>query len=90
MTTNTFDLLKQILVERFAINPANVQPETDLQKDLNLDSMDAIDLLLAINETFVIRIPEKMLENIHTIADLVAVIDKHRPKKRPVIINTDH
>lgn len=80
MTVNTFDQLKKILVERFAIDPASVQPETDLQKELNLDSMDAIDLLLAINETFVIRVPEQMLENIHTISELVVVIDKYKTR----------
>ena len=80
MTPNTFDDLKQILVERFAINPAHVQPAADLQKELKLDSMDALDLLLAINETFDIRVPEQMLENIHTVAELVVVVDKYRPK----------
>lgn len=80
MILNTFDKVKKILVERFAINPANVQPETNLQTELNLDSMDAIDLLLAINETFAIRVPEQMLENIHTINELVTVIDKHKTR----------
>lgn len=81
MDNTTFNQLKQILTERFAINPANVQLETDLQKDLKLDSMDAIDLLLAINETFNTRVPETMLENIHTISELVNVIDQYQPKK---------
>lgn len=80
MTTNTFDDLKQILVDRFAINPAHVQPTADLQKELKLDSMDALDLLLAINETFEIRVPEQMLENIHTVAELVETVEKYRPK----------
>lgn len=81
MPTTSFDQLKQILIERFAVNPALVQPETNLQKELNLDSMDAIDLLLAINETFEIRIPEQTLENVHTVSELVAVIEKYKPKK---------
>jgi acyl carrier protein len=82
MTTKTFEQLKHILVERFGIDPAAVQPITDLQKDLNLDSMDSIDLLLAINEVFDIRVPEQMLEDVHTISDLVAVVEKHCGKKR--------
>lgn len=63
--------LKKILVERFAIDPTKIQPNTDLQKDLNLDSMDALDLLLAVNETFGIQLPEQSLEKIHTVSDLV-------------------
>lgn len=80
MTTRTFEQLKHILVERFAIDSAKIQLTTDLQKELNLDSMDAIDLLLAINETFSIRIPEQTLENVHTIAQLIDVVEKYKPK----------
>lgn len=74
----TFDAVKKILVERFAINASLIHASADLQKELNLDSMDAIDLLLAVNETFSIRVPEQLLENIHTVSELVAVIEKHQ------------
>ena len=76
MTATTFETIKNILVERFAINPSIVQPKTDLQNELNLDSMDAIDLLLAINETFNIRIPEQSLENIHTLDELIVCVER--------------
>lgn len=72
---NTFDQIKHILIERFAIEPSSIQPETDLQKELNLDSIDALSLLFAVNETFSIRLPEKVLDNVHTIAELVEVVD---------------
>lgn len=81
MQSATIDLVKKILVERFAINPSLITPEVDLQKELNLDSMDALDLLLAVNETFNTRIPEESLEKIHTVAQLVQMIDQRRPKK---------
>lgn len=80
MNPKTFDTLKKILVERFAINPAHVQPSAAFQKELNMDSMDAVDLLLAINETFDIRIPEKTLEEVHTVEEMVVCIQKHKPK----------
>ena len=76
MTTQIFKQVQQILVERFAIDAANVRLETDLEKELKLDSMDAMDLLLAVNETFKIRIPEETLEKVHTIGELVGVIEK--------------
>lgn len=80
-STTTFDQLKKILVERFAIQPAHITPHTDLQKELNLDSLDAVDLLFAVNEIFHTRIPDQALDNVHTISQLVSLIDKHRPKK---------
>lgn len=73
-----FEQVKKILVERFAINPVHVQLSADMQKDLNMDSMDALDLLLAVNEAFGIRIAETTLEKVHTIADLVQHIEKNK------------
>lgn len=73
-----FEQVKKILVDRFAIHPTHVQMSADMQKDLNMDSMDALDLLLAVNEAFSIRIAETALEKIHTIADLVDCIEKNK------------
>lgn len=70
--------VRKILVARFAVDPAKIQLNTDLQKDLNLDSMDAIDLLLAVNETFGIQLPEQSLEKIHTVGDLITCINTQR------------
>lgn len=77
---DTFSQLKTILVERFGVNADRVQPETDLQNQLNLDSMDALDLLLAVNNTFDVHISEKALEKINTVGQLVACIEKYKPK----------
>ena len=81
--TTTFETIKKILVERFAIAPADVQPAADFQKELDLDSMDALDLLLAVNEHFKLRLPEETLASIHTVSELVDVVDQHLPKKAP-------
>ncbi|PIZ05112.1 MAG: acyl carrier protein [Gammaproteobacteria bacterium CG_4_10_14_0_8_um_filter_38_16] len=78
MSLVVFEQVKKILVERFAINPTHVQLSADMQKDLNMDSMDALDLLLAVNEAFGIRIVENSLEKIHTIDDLVRCIEKNK------------
>lgn len=80
MNPKTYETLKKILIDRFAINPAYIQPTATFQKELGMDSMDAVDLLLAINETFDIRIPEKTLESVHTVEEMVVCIERHKPK----------
>lgn len=80
MTTKTYEKIKQILVERFAINPSQIQPEADFHADLGFDSMDVIDLLLSVNEVFSMRIPERALEKVHTIAQLVAAVENNKVK----------
>jgi len=74
MDAALFERVKKLLVERFAIDPARIHPETHFQKELNFDSMDALDLLLAVNEVFSIRVPEQALERINTVSDLVEAI----------------
>lgn len=69
-----FNSLKTILIERFAISETQIRMEADLHDALNLDSMDAIDLLMAVNETFRVHVPQQALEKIHTVADLVSAI----------------
>jgi len=83
LNSKTLDQIKKILVERFAIDPAKITPAVDLQKELNLDSLDAVDLLFAINETFRTRIPTKSLDNVYTLAQLVQLVDQQSVKKRP-------
>lgn len=74
-----FAKVKALLIERFVIDEALITPEVNLQNELNMDSMDAMDLLLAVNEAFHIQVPEQALADIHTVGDLVEVIKKHRP-----------
>lgn len=72
----TFDQVKQILVERFAIDPAKIQPETNLQTELKLDSIDGVDLLMIIQEVFGVRISDSVFENVHTVDQLVKAIQR--------------
>ena len=74
--------LKQLLIERFDIEPELIHPEVDLQKECNMDSIDALDLLLAVNELFKIQIPEKSLASIHTVGDLEKMIEKYKLHSR--------
>lgn len=78
MSVGAFDQVKKILVDRFAINQSLIQLSADMQKELKMDSMDALDLLLAVNETFNIRISEQSLEKIRTVGELVAAIEKQK------------
>ena len=78
MKTNTFEQIKQILVDRFAIAASQINPASRLQTELGMDSLDAVDLLMAINETYRIRVPDSALENIHTVSELMSVVEKYR------------
>ena len=64
------------MIAHLDVDPQAVQGDTSFAKTLGLDSLDAMDLLIAIDEAFHIRIPPKDMETIDTLDELVAVIQK--------------
>ena len=63
------------MVEMFHLDPKNVTLEARLVEDLDLDSIDAIDMAVKIQEFTGKRLEEEELRRIHTVADVVHVID---------------
>jgi acyl carrier protein len=78
--TDVFTQVSVLLADRFLMTPAEITESTDFEHDLEMDSIDAIDLLIAVNELFKVQIPEDTLPEIHTVGHLVAVIEKHRQR----------
>lgn len=79
MHSDCYGIVKELLVTRFAIPSEKIQPTADLHRDLQLDSVDAMDLLMAVNKRFTIRISETVIEKIHTVSDLAEAIKASKP-----------
>lgn len=72
-----FDELKRVLVETFEINPEDVVPEAKLYDDLDLDSIDAVDLLVKLRPFVGDRnISTNDFKQVRTVGDLVKVLDQ--------------
>ncbi len=67
--------IKAIFADYYRIDEDTLTPETNLQKDLNADSVDVVELLFAIEDEFDIEIPEEEIEKIHTIGDIVNYLE---------------
>ena len=52
-------------------------PEASLLDDLGADSLDVVELVMALEEEFGIEVPDDDVENIRTIGDIVAYLGKH-------------
>ncbi len=59
-----------ILVDELELDAAKLSPETDLRLGLGLDSLDSVDLIVAIEKRFKLRITESEAQSIHTVADI--------------------
>lgn len=62
--------LKQLICENFGVALEDIQLESKLQEDLGLDSLDAVELSMAIEENFKIEIPDEDFANLKTFGDL--------------------
>ncbi len=74
------DILAQvnaILVEGFEIDPGMLRPEAHLANDLGLDSLDGVDLVVAIEKRFGCRIGENEARAVRTVGDIYAMVERH-------------
>lgn len=71
------DKMKDILVEQLECNPEDITMESLLVDDLGADSLDAIDIVMSVEDTFKVEVPDKIIEKIETVGDIVNYIEDH-------------
>ncbi len=64
-----------ILVKTFELDPADIRPESRLYEDLDLDSIDAVDMFVELHVVTGRRIDPKVARNIRTVQDIVALVE---------------
>ena len=74
----TFDTIRDIVVEQLGVDADMVQMDTNLMKDLEADSLDAVEIILGVEEAFGLDIPDEEDEKFETVKDLVEYVDSHK------------
>ena len=72
----TFDKVKNIVVEQLEVDAEQVTPEAKFAEELGADSLDTVELVMALEEAFDIEIPDEAAEKIDTVGKAVEYIDK--------------
>lgn len=70
--------VKEVVVEQLGVELSELKPETSLKDDLNADSLDLFQIIMSLEEEFGIEIPTEDTENINTIGDIEAYLEKRR------------
>ena len=70
-----FDKIKDIIVEQLDVEEDAVTMEASITEDLGADSLDVVDLVMSIEESFDVEIPDDEVENIKTVGDIVKFIE---------------
>lgn len=73
----TFDKVKEIIVETINCNQESVTLTANLKDDLEMDSLDAVELNMALEEAFDLSIPDEDLMSFVTVKDIADYIDGH-------------
>ncbi len=69
-----FDKVREITVEQLGINPEEVTMEASFIEDLGADSLDVVELVMAFEEEFDLKIPDEDAEKIGTVSQAVEYI----------------
>ncbi len=71
-----FEKIVDILAEQLDIeNKNNITMDSELVDDLGADSLDSIDIVMSVEDEFGIEVPDEVIENIKTVADIVDYIE---------------
>ncbi|WP_104695865.1 acyl carrier protein [Helicobacter salomonis] len=73
-----FEDIQAVIVEQLNVSASQVTEEADFIKDLNADSLDVVELIMALEEKFGIDIPDEEAEKIKTVGDVIKFIEERK------------
>jgi len=73
--------ITEIIVEQLGVKPEEVTPEASFVDDLGADSLDTVELVMALEEEFGIEIPDEEAEKIQTVGDAIKYIEEKASAK---------
>ena len=78
MSAGLEDKVKKIIIDQLGVDEAEVTAEAKFIDDLGADSLDTVELVMALEEEFGIEIPDEDAEKIATVQDAITYIKEHK------------
>ena len=75
-----FDKLKEIIADKLSVNEDEITMESTFIDDLGADSLDIVELIMALDEELEMEIPDEDAEGFKTVGDVVEYITEHTEK----------
>ncbi|WP_341525043.1 acyl carrier protein [Nostoc sp. UHCC 0302] len=75
--TANFEKVKKVIADQLEVAPEKIVPEARFTDDLQADSLDLVELVMALEEEFEVEIPDEDAEKILTVQDAADYINKH-------------
>lgn len=77
MSNDIFEKVKAVIVEQLGVDQEKVTPEARFREDLEADSLDLVELIMAFEEEFGGEISDEEAQGITTVGEAVAYLEKH-------------
>lgn len=75
-----FERVQEVLADQLGLEENEIKPESKLKEDLGADSLDMVELIMAMEEEFDVEIPDEEAQNIRTVADAVNYVEQYETK----------
>ena len=73
-----FETIQKLIMEQLDVDASMVTMETDFMKDLEADSLDAVEIILGVEEEYGIEIPDDVAENFTKVSDIVKYVEANK------------
>jgi acyl carrier protein len=74
--SDTFDKVKKVVVEQLGVESSKIELSSSFTSDLGADSLDAVELIMALEEEFNLEISDEDAEKMKTVGDIVSYLDE--------------
>ena len=71
-----FDKIKEIIMEQINVSGDDITMDAHLMRDLEADSLDAVEIIMAIEDEYDIEIPDEEAEKFQSVGDLVKYVEE--------------
>ena len=75
--SNIEERVTKIIVEQLGVKPEDIKPEASFVEDLGADSLDTVELVMALEEEFETEIPDEEAEKINTVQAAIDYVKSH-------------
>ena len=75
---NVEQRVNKIVAEQLGVNEADVKSESSFVNDLGADSLDTVELVMALEEEFGVEVPDEQAEKLLTVGDVMKYVEEHQ------------
>ncbi len=77
MAKVSLETVKKVIADQLGVEESQITPESHFIDDLGADSLDTVELVMALEEEYGIEIPDEDAEKIQTVGDVIKYIQEH-------------